>query len=430
MSKTKTRADIRAFLTSSGAITALDALRNIVTANLLGPYMAGVCMTLMVIPQVAQYLNLGIIDSLQVLVPRYRGSGRNPERLKGTVLNASLGIALAAFLSVLVFALFFSPYSRSTNRLIVLAGLLAFFFPMKKFFVALYAANDRFRKLSLVEFSFTAIVTVSQITLLYLFGAIGFWFGFLFTNFIVSAWLARDYLKENALRAFSVDTKELKTALPLGISMLVCGVTYMPFLLLARLFLAKAGGMKETGYFVLAMVILAKLSIVPAAIARVILPKISRMRAESGRLDESWTLFLKAQGLTLTMMMLLFLASLLLMETAVKLIMPQFLPGVPAAKMMLLAGIPFCLIDNANNFLLALEQKRTYLFNMAQAIAAEALIFAFLPAYGTVSATTVSASLIFVFLFYAALANFKAYRLVRRTGVARQGAVQAGLEAP
>ncbi|MBI2982473.1 MAG: hypothetical protein HYY44_09350 [Deltaproteobacteria bacterium] len=423
----KTKADIKAFLTSSGAITVLDAVRNVVTANLLGPYMAGVCMTLMVIPQVTQYMNIGIIDALQVLVPRYRGSGKTPERLKNTVLSVSILIASSALIAVLLYVLAFSPYSRSTNILIVMAGLLSFFFPAKKYFVTLYAANDRFRKLSLIEFSFSSIVTVSQITFLYFFGAVGFWMGFLFTNLVVTAWLAKNYMKENTLRPFSIDLKELKTAVPLGMSMLICGVSYMPFLLLARLFLAKAGGVKEVGYFVLAMVILAKLSIVPSAIAKVIMPKISRMHAESGSLDESYKLYLKAQLLTFAMTLFIFAVGLLSMEKVVSVIMPQYVHGVPGAKMMLLAGIPFCLIDNANNFILALEQKRIYLFTLATAIAAQILIFITLYYYGTASAAAISTSLIYVFLFYAILVNAQVFRLHRRSCSTRRVASDIGV---
>ena len=54
------------YIISSGLGAVVNLIRNIITANLLGPYVTGLCHTLLAIPQFGQYFNLGLNESLVV----------------------------------------------------------------------------------------------------------------------------------------------------------------------------------------------------------------------------------------------------------------------------------------------------------------------------------------------------------------------------
>ena len=61
------------YLTSSLIGAVVNLLRNIITANLLGPYVTGLCHTLLAIPQFGQYFNLGLNESRLVFVSKNKG---------------------------------------------------------------------------------------------------------------------------------------------------------------------------------------------------------------------------------------------------------------------------------------------------------------------------------------------------------------------
>lgn len=406
-----TRRDARNFLLMSGTVTVLDAIRNIITANMLGPYMTGLCTTLLVIPQIAQYFNLGLTDALTVAIPAERGKNR-PEiaaALKNSVLKLTLLISGVSVLFVLFYILLI-PSTREMNLYIFAAGLLIVFWQTKKYFVSVYAAENRFTKLSLIELSFSLMVTASQIILVYYFSGYGFWLGFIIPNILILAYFGRDYLKE-ALWRFGAAVRESARIVPLGISMMISAVTYAPFLILSRIFLAKTAGMEEVGFFLLGMLILPKISIVPAAISKVITPKMSLLHAETNSYRPSYRLYRKAQIYTFSAVGLMVAGGWFLIQPATALIMPKYVDGVASAQMMLLAGIPYCLIDNANNFLLAHHYKRAYIRNLTVAVLLQLLSFGGLVVLGDVSAYNVNIALILVFTVYAFLSNRKVIRI-------------------
>ena len=407
--------DAKRFLLSSALVTVFDIIRNIVVANMLGPYLTGLCSTIMIIPQIGLYSNFGLTDAMTVLVPNYKGRGnfKASEDLKGLVFNTSILASILSFVIVIFYISVFPVEMKRANFFAVLAGFLIILWHLKKFFVTLYAAENNFKKYSLIEFSFSVVVTFFQILLVYFFEDYGFWFGFIVPNIIIIVYAVRDHIKTNTIKFFHVDLWQIKSIVPLGITMLICGVTYTPYMIVSRAFLAKAAGVKEVGYFVLAMMILPKVSIISNAISRVILPKISQLHAEKDTLDKPFKLFVKAQLYTLGMTTFVFVLGVLSLERVVSIIMPKYILGVPAAQLMLLASIPYCLIDNANNFLLALQRKRIYLVNLTLTFIFQILALFLLYYRGGVSAYNVSMSLVVVFSFYALIANLTVVQLHR-----------------
>lgn len=409
----KTITDAKRYLVTSALITMLDAVRNIVVVNLMGPYYTGLCTTLMIIPQISQYFNLGLIDTLPVLVPRNTAEN-NIERtnnIKISIFNITATMSFMSFIFVLFYALAISNKNTVVNCYFVLAGLLTILWQMKKFFMTAYVAEDNFYKFNRIELFFSFLVALTQILAVHFYGQYGFWFGFIIPNIIIIAYVARDYLKNNHLRLFSYDFKEVIKIVPLGISMMAYGVTYAPFMIVAKLFLASTVGVHEVGLFILAMILIPRISMFSNMIARVILPKISYLRAGGENFKDIFNLYVKAQVLTFGLTIILTILGLFFIGPAVTHVMPKYTTGLPAAKMILFAIIPYSLIDCANTILLTMHHKRALLINLTKAIGVQSALFLTLYLTDHTSAYTVAASLIVVFSYLAIITNYKVLQI-------------------
>ncbi len=138
----------------------------------------------------------------------------------------------------------------------------------------------------------------------------------------------------------------------------------------------------------------------------------SSIHAGEEPLGQTYKLFSKAQLLTLFLSVIVVGTGLLLLQPIVTYILPEYLPGIPAARIMLLAGIPLCLIYNANNVLIALQYKYEYLKIVATAIMFQVIIFCLL-AFHEISISNISICFCAIFLFYIVIVHYKVLQILK-----------------
>ena len=137
------------------------------------------------------------------------------------------------------------------------------------------------------------------------------------------------------------------------------------------------------------------------------------MHASGIAARDSFGLFTRAQAWTLTITIIVAAAGWLLIPSVVASLMPEFEPGVPAARIALIAGIPYNLIDNANNYILAQQRKRAYVTNLALGMVCQVVAFGYLYATHNVSPYSIAVSFVFVFCVYAFTANLLVLKINR-----------------
>lgn len=409
----KIKTDAKRYIFTSGLVTILDAIRNISVANLMGPYYTGLCSTLMIMPQASQYLNLGLLDALPVIIPKNRAENNieHLKSIKNSIFSITAAVSCVSFIFSVIYGLIIADKGSPVPFYFVLAGSLTVLWQMKKFFLTIYVAEDNFYKFNRMELFFSVLVTVIQVVAVYLYREYGFWFGFIIPYIIIIIFAARDYLRHNALKLFNFNFREVLQYVPLGISMAAYGMTYIPFIILSKLFLAGTVGIQEVGLFILSTIIIPRISIIPASIARVLLPKISYAGAGKSNETFSFDLFIKVQICTFGLTLVLFALGFVLLEPAVRMLMPRYVSGIPSAKMILFAALPYCLIDNANIVLLTTHHKRIFFLNLASAISLQLVLLLILHSLHHLSAYSASASLIIVFLYLAIISNYKTIKL-------------------
>ena len=236
----RTKADARRYLLISGLMAVLDIIRGITVANILGPYYTGLCMAMLVIPQISQYFYVGLINTMTVLIPSYVGKGRyqDVDRIKNIVLTISTFTSITSFTCVLLYVLVEYYHSDVINFHVIFAASLIFFWQFQKFFVTIYAADNNYKKISWVELLYSVSATVAQIILTYYFHAYGFWWGFWVAGTLLGVYMGTDYIKKHRIQPAKFQYSEVKEILSLGLAMQISSVTYTPFIILSKIVLA------------------------------------------------------------------------------------------------------------------------------------------------------------------------------------------------
>jgi hypothetical protein len=101
------------------------------------------------------------------------------------------------------------------------------------------------------------------------------------------------------------------------------------------------------------------------------------------------------------------------MEPVVSFILPQYAGGVAAAKIMLMAALPYSLIDAANNIPIIINRKRIFFISFMVMLFFQGCIFLFLVNRGT-TIYQASMSFVWVFLLYAVIINVSVCRALVR----------------
>ena len=412
--------DVRNIMTSTFFVNVFNLARNVLVARLLGPYSTGLTMTLLTIPQVASYLNFGLPEVLPLLVPHYKGKKKDEDaaRIKNKVFTFSLFIAFDSFLVVAMFVLLGRSLDVHTRIYVLLAGVIIVINSFTRFFVANLAAEKMFLKLGWVEFGYAAILLATTMLIPFC-GAYGFWLGLICSHFFVVIYSAREYRQRAKLVLIRFELKKIVRLIPQGLAMMLATSVYLPFVILAKIFIAGSVGVLEVGYFSLSIIVVSLLSIIPRAVSRVMLPHMSSLNAESSDFMELFRLFKKAQLCSFGITTVAVIGGFYLMEPIVSMILPQYAGGVSAARIMLLAALPYSFIDVANNIPIVINRKRLFFVSFFVMLFLQAGAFLLFSHQG-MTIYQASWSFVWVFLVYAVSINvIVCWVLLNKAEVAR-----------
>jgi O-antigen/teichoic acid export membrane protein len=412
------------YLVATGIGTVINLIRNIVTANLLGPYVTGLCHTLLAIPQFGQYFNLGLNEALVVHESKKRGE-KNLESafiVKNTVFNLTLLTSLFAIFLGTIYIIFIPLKYPGIRSYAILATSLIIIWEVKKFFINQLVIDNKITRMAWVELTFIVSVFILQIGLIYFSnidypwfsGGHAFWYGLIISNVFVVFFLSKTYSKNIIFSYKIIDFSYAKKMIPLGIILFSSSFVYLPYIILARFFLASTLGIQEVGYFLLSIIFISKFSILPNSIAKITLPRFSYIRGEGKSFSNLYSLFIKSQIYILAVSAGLVLIAFFSIEFIVEKILPDYLLGVEACKMMMFAAIPYSLIEVSNKLLLAFEHKRSFI--SIYVLCFFVFVLCILNQYvtGNISAYNISINMLASFSLYALIINYKTIKMLKK----------------
>ncbi len=403
------RQDIQSYLTSTVLLSVINLVRNLLISKMLGPYLTGLCNSFLAIPQIGQYASLIFISILPILIPRDEAKA---DFLRHAVFNFTLLTSSLIFLGVISYSLMQPELALETRLYLAGAGFLTLLWDLTKFFTYNYAAEKQFLKLSWIEFLFSLAMLIAHVVAIWFFSAAGFWIGYIFANLLLLTYCWLDYKKTHDLVIGPFELKRLLSMSSLGIGLLLSSEIVNLFTVPAKIFLAITLGVKEVGFFTISILILSKLSIIPRAISTVITPHVSGLLRKADGKDDVQKIFLRTQIINLIFSAIIIVPGIFLIGFFIRTILPDFLPSVKMAKMVLLAGIPFSLIISANQIMLAADKKTLYVKILSAALILQFSFFAIFTAQGFTS-MKLAFSYIIIFTAYALMANIAAFKTLK-----------------
>ena len=390
-------------------------------AGLLGPYTAGLFSTLMVIPQLTQYLTFGLIEALPLAIPRNRGRGQ-PEkerRIRTSVLCAVIAASGGAAVVTFSYAAVTAVSDGEAALFVAFAAVVAVMWQLNRFLLTQYAVEGWFVELSRIELGFAATVCCVQVLAVWWLNGYGYWIGLIGPYCAIVAYCGSGYMKRHRVTIPDEWLSEARELIPIGLAMLISSAPHTLFMIVSRIFMAATVGVREVGFFILATLVLSKISSVASAIARVMLPEMSLLYGKGGDSADLYSVFLKAQVYTLGVAVAIAATGVLLIESLTAWALPAYLPGVPAATVMMLTGIPYSAVINANGVLLSTERLRAHTVLFLCGLGIQGSVLGYLFVAGTTSAVTVALASAVAFSLYAAMANIAVVRVFREAGVGR-----------
>jgi len=402
---------IKIYMLATVLTTFFNFGRNIISARLLGPYLTGICLTFLTIPQIFSYLSLS--STLTVVIP-YSNEKKNilyVQEIKNIIFNYSFFMSTSVFCLISLYAVFF--VSKESVGYVVLASSLVVFWEFVKFFSSDLAAEKEFNILSLLEFFIAFLTFIVSCITIYYYKAYGFWLGLIIPNILALFFCFHRFFQKNIITLNPSACMKIYKSIPLGVVMLISSAVYLPFIIATKLFLVTFAGAESVGFFMLSIIIISKVSIIPKTISSVLMPHISSLHASEGSFSGIHFLFIKSQALTICLTTTSVMIGYLLLKPIVGHLLPDYIQGVHAAKIILLAGIPYSLIYNANNILIALQYKRDYLKIFIMALSIQAVGFTVLLLHD-VTIDSIAEVLFVVFSCYAIAVNLRVFFLNRK----------------
>ena len=214
-----------AYLSVTSAVTVLNLIRNLLVANLLGPYVTGLCHTLLVIPQLGQYFNLGLNESRLVYASKSAGEKDIAKfhEINNSVFNFTIIASIFAFILAGIYIAYFPLHYPGIRSYALLAALLIIIWEINRFLLNQYLIDNRITKLSKIELSFVCAVFIVQLTLISLSdieyrwfsGGHAFWYGLIIPASCMLIYLLLDYKKIIIFNPKIINLQCLRRMIPL-----------------------------------------------------------------------------------------------------------------------------------------------------------------------------------------------------------------------
>ena len=354
-------------------------LQSLVVLRLLDPAVYGIWVGLMIVLSYGAYAQLGLEYGLGLLLPLYRGRNEpaRVDALTDTVFGSWSIVTALVSTGVIVFALVTNPTNELVRWGLITVAIQLLLNQQAGFFARWHGA-------ALMDFTTPSLFVVVQslvslavvVPLVYIFGLKGLMLGVLIAAGIVCAgWYAK-----SPYRFHRLWTRELlRDALSVGFPVML--VTFAGGLIqtIDRLIILSFLGATALGYYGVTTLASGFLYGLLAQAGGAIAPHIGHELGRSGYESGGLRRFLIAPTIAFAYVSTVMIALLLVgIPPIVRLLLPKYVPGLPAFVLFVPGFFFLAIILTANNILnnifVVRREKRFMLYIQAIAIAVEAAL--------------------------------------------------------
>jgi O-antigen/teichoic acid export membrane protein len=360
----------------------LGMIRFFVMARFLGPYLYGTWSALSVLLNYLNFVHLGAMDGMSKEIPYHRGKGdlNTVKIIKGSGITiiTSMGILTLALISIASFML------KCKYPPVVITGLrvvavLAFLQVIYLFYDFTLAADNNFTLKSRTALVFTLINVPLTILLVILMNINGLFIALLITYTFRILYLLWHYRIDFAITG--IYFKTILNLIKIGFPLLLRGLTNMLFVTADRLmilaFLPSAS--TQLGYYGIAIIASRFISYFPMAVSQVMFPRLLEKYGERDNIEDIKPYLFKPLLIMAYSTPLLIGGLLFILPLLVRHVIPEYVAGIYAVKILVLGSFFATLHWGMISFITALnKQGKALVFNILSIFVAVILNYIFI----------------------------------------------------
>lgn len=353
--------DIFGYSGSAVLAQGFGLISSFVVARTLGPSDFGVWNVVLLALVYGAYFDFGILPAMGRDIPIYRGKGdlNGVQELETTALVCTLISSLLVAV-ILIGLSFWSNISPEMAFGLRGMSMVSFLQRLYVYYQTVLRSNNEFRLLSWLQVLF-AVQSTALILVLVV------WLGF--EGRVAAAVLSQLIILVCVLRlrkwkykvSFALDCgltfRLAKVGFPIILSSAVIGLLTT----VDRLMVVKYLGKTELGYFGVALMVASVVSLIPSMASQVLYPRIAHRYGESGNSIPALRNFVLMPSVLLSLLLPLLIGPLyLILPITISNLLPAYVPGIQAARLVLLGIFFFSVIGLMDYFLVTTGRLREY----------------------------------------------------------------------
>jgi len=344
------------FIVSLYITKALFFIYKIIIARMIGPAGYGIYSIILLFLLYAEYLHLGVANALVKQVSFFRGQGNTTEaaEIKKSAFSLMMILALTGTAIIIPIVYFII---RPEDRLPAIFYFLAPVLILEQvwhYIVACFFADKKF-----TAFSETGVVSmlVSGVVILPLIARFSF-VGLLSGLFLMAVFtLLYAYIRFRPLLAFKFDLARYASLLKIGFPIILIFFIFAFFFTVDKLFIFRFLGKKSLGYYGIASGLSDLLILFPLALGTWLFPGLSETYGRTGEAAHLKNSVYKSTIIISYLMSFIMVGVYLFFPFGVRMVLPQYIPGIAAARIALIGVLFLAVSIPAKNFLIATNRQ-------------------------------------------------------------------------
>lgn len=341
---------------------ALNFITGIVVRRLLQPALMGLFNEIMLLFDYAKYSHLGIIDALDKELPYFYGmkNYKKVEALKDIGFTICLG--LASFMSFGLFV--WSFFMKFSNDKMFINGarivmLMIFLNLLNALYIVLNRSRNRFSIISKYTIIIAVLDIITKVFLVIKFKLYGLLWASVLTWMLglIYFYKASD---EKFKLIFNFPFAELSRLFKIGFPIFIMGFVYMTLKNIDRIMIIRLLNRESLGFYTIALMVSVYVIQLPNLIYAVIFPRFYQAYGEKQNIFEIKEIFIKPTMVFAYFFPILIGFIILILPLLIWYILPNYLPGLLPACLLLLGSF-FLSIVNMPGYLLIVLNRQIYM---------------------------------------------------------------------
>ncbi len=401
------------FILSSGIKSVTQMITALIVAHFVLPEYLGTWHSISILETYLLIFSLGIPSALAREYALHRGKSADDEALRTAWVGLSSSLIWATISLLVVAALLLYSWltqaDQKTIAALALFTLPVFLDPIVMCLNDLYRGGEEFMQLGKIQLCETIYLVIS-IAIVAAFGWVG-----LFVRYasIAAMSIVLRYIWRPVPWRLIWDWDIFKRLTHLGLKMLYETYTWGLVFVADRTLIVAVLGKTEVGYYALALSAQTAIVTMPISLRQVIFARMSFRYGQTSQADSLWRI---------TFLPVLFNAIFLVIPVGVLLILvgpfirtflPQYVPGIRAAQLMMVSGYFLCLQTSRSVFPTLNRMLHYNILTSAMLILMWTLGYLMITTFRSIE--SIAVAMVIVMAVYALSVNLLAYYTIRMT---------------